>query len=187
MGFGDMNGIRIRGKKRFRELFSPIFPQLRGLTWITRDQAFQLPAAWIDESSFDEASESFTSGPCAEFEQDVSLLSEGAANVAGPVRYGFSSRSDLFPKYADAIAEDWNAIFGFRAPIDDPLAWLKGYYDTGDRAAYVSEAEVCFLNIDAAFWEFYARDPRLIETLRSHLRGPGVSVDDCVLEDTFGL
>src|SRR3712207_2914799 len=178
-----MNGIRIRGQLPFRKLFSPIFPGLRGLSWITRHGAFQLPAAWFDESSFDETSERFTSGPCAEFEQDVSVISD----ATGDVRHGYSSRSDLFPKYADAVSEDWNGIFGFRAPIDDPRAWLKGFYDARDRAAYVSVAEVCFLNIDAAFWEFYAQDPQLIEALRSHLGGLDVSVESCNLEDTFGL
>jgi hypothetical protein len=154
---------------------------LRGLSWITLTEAFQLPAAWVDESSYDETSGRFTSGPCAELERDVSFVSEGAAE------YGYSSRADLFPKYADAVSEDWNTIFGFRAPIDDPLAWLKGYYDASERARYVSDADVCFINIDAAFWELYARDPRLIETLRGHLRGLDVSVVDCVLKDSYGL
>jgi hypothetical protein len=178
-----MNGIRIRGKLPFRELFSPIFPALRGLSWITLHDAFQLPSAWFDESSFDETSERYTSGPCAEFQQDVSVISD----ATGDVTYGYSSRSDLFPKYAEAVTEDWNTIFGIRAPIDDPLAWLDRFYDARDRAAYVSGADVCFLNIDAAFWEFYARESQLIETLRSHLRGLPVSVEGCTLEDTVGL
>ena len=176
-----MNGIRIYGKPAFRELFSPIFPALVGLTWVTEPDAFRLPLEWLDESSYDEAAERFTSGPCAEFERNVPLLSYGRG------QYGRCSTADIFAAYAGIVNEDWNAIFGLRAPVDVAVDWLKGYFDATDRVAHVAKAHVCFFNVDGAFWEFYAHDEELIRSVRRHLETLDVSVQDCVLRDAHHL
>jgi hypothetical protein len=43
----------------------------------------------------------------------------------GNWKYGHAADIDLFPAYAPAIQEDWNAIFGLRAKPVSALEWLR--------------------------------------------------------------
>jgi len=178
-----MRGIRIAGQSNFHQLFSPLFGDVTGLTWLALPGAFGFPPRWMDESVFDSAAERYVSGPCADFEREVVLVAE----QDGARQYGYCSRVDLFPRYSEAVVEDWSAIFGLSTLVTDPLAWLRGYYAAASRAAYVGEAIVCFLNVDSAFWEFYSKDMRLLEILGTHLNTMQVRITPCELEESHGL
>ncbi len=176
------DGICIYGQPTFAQLFAPIFADLSGLFWITCPGSFVLPLSWADQSEYDEAADEFTSGPAAELYRAVVEVSEGKT------QYGCFSNADLFPKFAEVVSGDWNALFGLTVFVD-PLEWLKRYYDTRDRAAYIldSPIAVCFLNIDGGSWEFYARDRSLFDKLTQHLGSLEVRVDPCRLSESNGL
>lgn len=176
-----MKGIRVAGQPLFAEIFEPVLTELNGLTWLTGVQAFRCPPAWLEESVYDHATDSYVSGPCADLDRDVHLLAEGNA------QYGCYSHADIFPKYASIVEEDWNSIFAFERPVQDPLGWWKGYYDAKKRAAYVVDCHACFLSIDGSYWEFYANEPRLQDTLSEHLKRLDVAVWPCSLEESHGL
>lgn len=178
-----MNGIRIYGQPLFAEIFAPILNELNGLTWLTGVEPFLASLAWLDESIYDEATDTYVSGPAADLERDVRLITDDR----GKAHYGCYAQVDLFPKYARIVHEDWNAFFGIDKAIPDPLAWWKGYWDTSNRAAYLNDCHVCFRNVDAAFWEFYTREPRLLELLKAHLKNLDVSTEPCQLEESLGL
>lgn len=178
-----MNGIRITGQPLFAEIFQPILGELNGLTWLTGVGAFRLPLSWADDSVYDEATDSFVSGPAAELDRDVHLITD----ERGVTQFGCYARADVFPKYAGIVEEDWNAIFGMDRPIQNPLAWWDGYYDATSRAAYLNGFYVCFLSIDGGCWEFYTREPRLLEMVERHLKGLDVGVSSCKLEESEGL
>src|SRR5688572_4449270 len=128
--------MRIYGQPVFAELFAPLFPRLQGFHWITLADAFLFPPEWDDASDFDPDAEVYTSGPCAEFFRDIQKIAEGNTT------YGYATDVDLFPKYARAIKEDWNSIFGLRARPVSALEWLKGFYDSKDRARYAGACDV---------------------------------------------
>ncbi len=176
------DGICIYGQPTFAQLFAPIFADLSGLFWITGPGSFLLPLSWADQSEYDATADEFTSGLAAELDRAVVEVSEDKK------QYGFFSNADLFPKFAEVVSEDWNAIFGLTVPVD-PLAWLKRSYDTQARAAYIldSPIAVCFLSIDGGCWEFYARDTSLFDKLRQHLGSLEVGVDPCRLSESNGL
>lgn len=161
--FESMNGIRIYGQPVFEELFRPLFDYLQAMTWLTMPGAFRFPYEWEDASDFDPVNQVWTGGPMAEFDRDLVQIREGNSH------YGYFTSVDLFPKYAPAISEDWNTIYGLRQPVA-PLEWLRAAYARGTYET-AELADVTFVNDDGSFWEFFPRDESLLRILEQHLPG----------------
>jgi len=159
-----MKGIRTYSERRFGELFSPLFDPLRGHSWLTLPSSFHYPSEWIDTSTYDEATHTHTSGPIKDFEAEVTHI--GDVTPTTRTTFGYSARTDIFPKFADAVSEDWCSIFAVAGPVTDPPRWLEGYYKAKNRAQYLREhAEVVFLNVDGSFWECFTSRDELLQLL----------------------
>ena len=162
-----MIGIRIYGRAHFADIFAPILTTVAGLTWvITPFQPWRFPPEWEDASEFDPESGRYTSGPIAELGRDVHLVRDGARNLC------HVAAVDIFPKYAAAVNDFGDSIFGVRVPPDDAAAWLlRTYWATpgsSDVDAAVREAEVSFVGHES-WWEFYSRDGSRLDALKAHL------------------
>jgi hypothetical protein len=179
-----MQGFRMHSKARFATLFASVFPHISGLTWVTLTQPFVFPFEWLDASGYDEATNRYCSGVMAEFEKVVRHV--GTQFKCSSVSYGYVAQADIFPRYASIVSHDWCSFFGLPASTPDPESWLKAFYDAPVRSEYLRQAqcEVVFLNIDAAFWEIYAR-PVLLRMYEQHLLTSKIKYDACCLENAY--
>ena len=163
-----MIGIRIYGRASFAEIFSPILSKVDGLTWvITGGQPWRFPEEWEDASDFDPETSLYTSGPLAEFQRDVRQLRDGAAD------YGYVAAMDLFPKYAPAVNDFGDSIYGLRLTPEEAVNWFKNsYWSNSARDDHldlaVRAAEVSFVG-NESWWEFYSKDESHFSLLRAHL------------------
>jgi len=167
-----MQGFRLLSEKPFAALFSSLFPQVAGLSWLALCEAFVYPSSWFDESVFDEGTDEYISGPIAEFERIVRHVGLRTRHVT--TSYGYVSAEDIFPRYANVVSEDWTSIFGVSQRVADAEAWLKGYYASESRHDYLSGfCDIVFLNVDGAFWEVFAR-PTLLRDFALQLAAENV-------------
>src|SRR5688572_23007904 len=163
-----MNGIRIYSERPFRELFLPLFDRLRGHSWLALSESFVYPPEWVDLSTYDEAGETCTSGPIRDFEAEVTQIVEQSPMTR--TMFGYYAATDIFPKFAPAVSEDWTSIFGIEGPVTDPRRWLEDYYGSTKREEYLGEhAYVVFLSVDGAFWECFTGRDDLLQLLWKHL------------------
>jgi hypothetical protein len=174
-----MRGLRVLSDRSFGDLFAPVFGSLNQRQWLTGTDAFAYPGSWIDESEYDEQRDRYLRGPIAEFEALVPRVEQGA------VYYGHSSVASLFPKYAELVSEDWSSLFALNREVADPLTWFQAYFEATERALYLEGfCEAVFLNVDGAFWEFYAARPSLLaqcagDLAQREIRCEGRDLSEC--------
>ena len=177
-----MHGIRIYSRHRFGELFAPLFDPLRGHSWLTLSESFQYPVEWIDESTFDAAGEVCLAGPVKDFEAEVTRICDVTPMTR--TTYGYSATTDIFPKFAAAVSEDWSSIFGLAGKVAEPRRWLEDYYNAKDRARYLSEhADAVFLSVDGSFWACFTKSGQFLKLLERHLQSLQVTTDPVQLSD----
>src|SRR6185369_14927806 len=141
-------------RRSFTAFFNPIFPQLAAFHWIYPDTIPFLGADNVFERLVDSS--------CSE---------------------GYIPPDTLLPKFAHFIEEDWMELCGFRQPPDVVAARRHLRESPTDYAWLSSVADICFFNVDGAWWEIYARDESLLEAVRRHLAG----LHDITVQDTLLL
>jgi hypothetical protein len=157
-----MNGLHIKPRwtpaipkerRSFSAFFQPVFPELATFHWIYPDT---IPFAGSDADF----------GPLVE-----SCCSEG-----------YIPPDTLLPRFVSFVAEDWADLVGFQTTPD--VSVIRRHL--GERPAdyeWLSEhADICFFCVDGAWWEIYARDRALLETVRQHVtRLPDITVQERLL------
>lgn len=126
-------------QRSFTAFFQPIFPQLAKFHWIYPDT---LPFAGSDI-----AFETLAEASCAE---------------------GYLPPDTLLPKFATFINEDWTDLYGFHQLPDVTSFRQHLCKNPADYPWLSRHADICLFNVDGAWWEIYARDPSLLETIRAH-------------------
>jgi hypothetical protein len=143
------------GARRFEVFFQPILPKLAAFHW------FCEPVFPFDRG---EGSEDET------FAQiDDSAL--------WPIPPG-----TLLPRFAHFVTNDWADLYGFLQPPDEEVrARLgRGVLDPRRLSAVV---DVCFFNVDGAYWEIYARDDQMLSDVARHVgQLPDVSAAEKLLQ-----
>ncbi|UXI66891.1 hypothetical protein [Tahibacter amnicola] len=165
-----MRGIALQSSIEFPTAFEPLLDQLGGRTWLALPHSFDGAQDWGDDGAYDENTETFTHGPGFDFPNEVQLVQEPHIRFNdAATQYGYCARCDLFPKYASAISNDWSALFGTRKPVPDPMMWLRAYYASDHRSAYLQEHADCVIQcVDAAYWAFHSHDENLVTRLAAY-------------------
>ncbi|MEK8017351.1 MAG: hypothetical protein VSS75_010830 [Candidatus Parabeggiatoa sp.] len=176
-----MFGLRVVSKRHnFKVLFEPIFSDLKFYSWIFYEDSFFLPILMAEKSEYDYETEKYMSGPGVDFQNDMIALSEDE---------WYFSKTELFSKYVEGVKEDWNGLFGFQKMLIQPHEWAKKYSTVKDISEFVNNTvDICFLNVDAAYWEIHCRNKRWIALLKEHLRSlPKVEYEACEIRKSHGL
>jgi hypothetical protein len=180
-----MFGLRVVSKKnKFKELFEPIFSDMKGYSWVFGCDSFFLPTFMAEKSEYDDKKEKYMSGPGVDFENDIKALYDS------DVRDGWCfSKTDILSKYGEGVNEDWNGIFGFQKLLIQPHEWVKKYSEVKNPSEFVNRTvDICFLNVDAAYWEIYCKNERWMAIIKEHLRSlPKVDSYVCDLSKSYGL
>lgn len=99
------------------------------------------------------------------------------------------ARSGILPAFGSVLRDDWCVMLGFETRPESLERFLQenknvlGYGKWADLFHDVPELHSCFFNIDAAYWEFYSRDPVLLQTAGRHASGlPHVTAETIELE-----
>jgi len=162
-----MKSLRIESKQRFDSLFFPTFKFLENHHWFISPDGFNFPLEWDDLCGYDPIKDKYTKGPATDLKNDFQYIYKGDSEGAHTA-YGYYSHSNIFPKYAAAINDDWNEIFAVSSLQVTPIEWYRNRYKNGD--IYVqSEVETSFISVDGAFWQFSTKNEKLINELVSHL------------------
>ena len=161
-----MRGIRLRPgtsnlpselpSGSFVHFFAPVLPRLRLVHWLYHSWPF----AQRDDA----------------FRQALSELppSDGTYNSG----FGYIPPDLLLPRFAHFVTDDWASLYGFHTK-PDASSFFKAmesgsYWTVLDRTA-----DLCFFNVDAVWWDFYARDESLLEIVRTHAASLGnVNVEE---------
>lgn len=139
-------------QRSFAALFHPILPQLAAFHWIYPDTI-----------------------PILGEDADFEILVEATCSE------GYISPGTLIPKYVHFIINDWAELYGFRICPDVP-ATLRHLRGGRDYAWLSSVVDICFFNVDGAWWEVYARDQTLLQTVQQHVIGlPNIAVQERLL------
>lgn len=140
-------------RRSFTAFFHPILPQLAAFHWIYLDT---IPFAGVDEHF-----ETLAETTCAA---------------------GHIPPDTLLPKFAHFVIEDWVDLYGFRASPDVPGIRQHLHKSPTDYEWLGQVADICFFNVDGAWWEIYARDKALLEAVRHHVTSlSDITVHDRVL------
>lgn len=167
-----MKGINIRNATpcqkpsridRFDLLFQPVLEDLGALHWLTGDE------------------------PVFHNRDDDALL-EQMLEEQDP--WGVIPPHTLLPRYARNVCSDGLDLFGFAQRPDErefrAKLWKKRWllFAVRNREWLGEACDVCIFNIDGAYWDFFAKDPRLLDRLRAHLAAmPAVTAEDILLKD----
>jgi hypothetical protein len=167
-----MHGIRIVSKDAFLDLFSPLLSVINGYKWLFDADAFTIDT--------DHESNLFSN----EFLAITEKTWRGTLK-----EYGCFCEHDIFPKYAKYVVEDWNSIYAVKELKGAPIDWFKSCFKSSDRAKFIdSTVSLCFLNIDAAYWEFYSQDERHVKIVSEHASSlNGTRIEKCILSKSSGL
>jgi hypothetical protein len=172
------DGVRRDDASEFALFFGRILPALDHLAWLADENAFRFPPDWGGE--YDEVDRRRTW--VAQSGDGRSTLTVDPNWILGP---GFVSA------YARHANDDWNSLYGFTSAPDDWRSWMRRRFDgePAERAAFLAATvEVCFFSVDGAYWEFFARDARLVERVRQGLDGcGGLRLEGARLADSAGV
>lgn len=142
-------------RRSFTAFFRPIFPELASFHWIYPDR---IPFG----------------GPDEEFE----TLAETTCSE------GYIPPDTILPRFARFFIQDWCDLFGFRHLPDVAVTLQQLREQPSDYEWMSAQTDICFFNVDNAFWEIYARDRGLLETVRQHVAGlSDITVQDVLLEN----
>lgn len=83
---------------------------------------------------------------------------------------GYIPPDTLLPKFARFVTEDGAHLYGFQERPD--VAVIRQHLQRSPDYEWVSQhLDICFFNVDGAWWEIYAKDEALLETVRQHVAG----------------
>ncbi|MCB1053506.1 MAG: hypothetical protein KDC71_23085 [Acidobacteria bacterium] len=158
-------------ERLFPKYFEPVFDDLSSLNWIIRAGAFWWREPW-SEMSEEEFDREF--GQFFDYSRDRNFL---------------ISKRPILPLFAPSLKDDWNFLFGFRQVPADPESWIQQYWSANVRSGFVSKStDVCFVNVDALFWEMFSNVPEWLSKARTHLQTLlDVKVSDMPIEQSHGF
>lgn len=86
----------------------------------------------------------------------------------------YLSEIGFIPRYAEYIDGFDHEYFGFNADFNLPQSyrWLQKYRSQNykyAKTAIEESVEVCFFNMDSAFWEFFSNDNIMINILIEYM------------------
>ena len=151
--------LRPNSQSDFDDFFSPLYPLLDDFSWLVDKAKFWFP----DDLT------------ARRFKRDV-IAHHGDCLyfAAGSLR-----------RWAQYLYDDWCSVVGFRTMADDPGTLVKassGRLTDAYIQALTPAPDCVFHCVDAARWTFYARDERLLTTVREHVASrTGLRVRDLVL------
>jgi hypothetical protein len=161
-----MRGLRITPRwqsaipaelRSFTAFLQPILPQLAAFHWIYDDL---LP--FRGGGGKDESFEKLIETVCTE---------------------GYIPPNTLLPRYAHYVIDDWAGLYGFQKYPD--VAAMRNHlrHSPTDYEWLNRVVDICFFNVDGAWWEIYAREASLLEAVRQHIPSlPDITVQEKELE-----
>lgn len=155
--------MKIASNESFEVLFKPVIEGLSNRSWLALPSSFEYPSAWLDRG-YDEATNSFVSGPVFEFEHECPKLQDGRNYLGHHLKPGVVSR------FAAGVSNDWSTLMAMKEPVLDGLPLLKAYFSSANRMAFVEDRVAAFIqSVDGIHWQVYVVDAELRERLRLHL------------------
>lgn len=96
---------------------------------------------------------------------------------------GYFPPDTLLPRYAHHVTNDWFDLFGvLQPPTPDIQRRLRSVRTNSTWISGV--VDLCIFNVDGAYWEFYARDNQMLETVAGNVAQlNGVDIAEKRLED----
>ncbi len=174
-----MNGLRIQKNalstskqnhsdrySDFYFFFSSIFEKTTEFHWLLDGGygiVFDLPNEWFTNAWYDEKTDMHRSAKLDEFESHILIdrRDEKSSILTTP---------DFLKKYGKFILDDWWDIIGFCTPprdIDNYLNELNKIQDPPEKALFLDKtADICFFNVDAAYWEIFAKDESILKRIK---------------------
>jgi hypothetical protein len=139
-------------RRSFTALFRPILPKLAEFHWIYEELPFR------GGGGMDERFEQLIETVCAE---------------------GYIPPDTLLPRFAHYVVSDWAELYGFQARPDVATIRRRLRESPSDYEWLSKVTDLCFFNVDGAWWEMYARDERLLDAVRQHLTSsPEITVQE---------
>jgi len=94
-------------------------------------------------------------------------------------------------KYSQYIVDDSMCIVGFKSAPANIDSLITSFYSLSDneRKKYLDEtADILCVNVDAAFWELFAKDTQLLTAVQNHMANKdGFNVTEYKLFESQGL
>ncbi|MEQ8187595.1 MAG: hypothetical protein ABRQ39_06445 [Candidatus Eremiobacterota bacterium] len=165
----------------FTFFFKAILPELFYYYWIIDRDCFKWPVEFHHLSTYNSDTDEYEDGPMKEILFFFSPIEENNNYYLG--------LPGLLPEYASYISNDWNCILGFKAKPDSPGEWIKKYWNAKNRGHYVARTvDICFTNIDGAYWEFFTKKEELFESIRYSLQNiEGIRISEQSIENSYGI
>ncbi|HVM60870.1 MAG TPA: hypothetical protein VMV72_08385 [Verrucomicrobiae bacterium] len=138
--------------RSFAAFFRPILSQLAAYHWVYDELPFR--GGGGEDESFEHLIETV----CSE---------------------GYIPPATLLPKFAHYVIEDWADLYGFQKS-PDVAATRRHLRESPTDYEWLSRTvDICFFNVDGAWWEVYARDEALLAAVRQHVtRLPDITVQE---------
>jgi hypothetical protein len=160
------------GDTPFCFFFRPVFPYLRDLYWFaTRFESSPFVRLIYEDGG--------------EERLDAARLDAGLEST-GDVLH----RPGTLPDLAPYVDNDWLDLIGLRASEEQAIATSHLLATARDdyKNAVADKAEIAFLCMDGFWWEFYPRDPSLLDLVARPLEGiSGVSLRTSDLRNRWAL
>jgi hypothetical protein len=144
--------------------FRPVFPYMRDLYWFAAN-FYSTPFGGV----------TYEDGGEARFDAARMDIGLDDGNYA-------LFRPGTLPELASQIGNDWLDLIGLRCSEEEAISTARQLSaEQGDFDRYVvRNTELAFHCMDGFWWEFYPRDPALLEVVTRPLQGvPGVGIRSC--------
>lgn len=143
------------GARQFEVFFQPILPKLAVFHWYCEPV---FPFARGAESE----------------DEEFAQIDESALWPIPP--------GTLLPRFAHFMENDWVDLYGFlQPPAEEIQRRLEG--GVVNTRLLSGIVDICFFNVDNAYWEIYARDDQMLNDVARHVgRFPDVTATEKRLE-----
>ncbi len=157
--------IKKAGLSDFSRYFSSIKSYLSSYYWIIESDGltYRFPKEWYDDEWYDEETDETRSTKLDEFNSDI-LVNHSNYVLTKPC---------FIPKYCDYFLDDWCDIIGFeKIPEHDFWKIYCSYISDRQKLnAFLNDTcDICFFNIDAAYWEIFAKNQELLDLVYDNMK-----------------
>ena len=167
-----MTGIRISPRRErgatthhgLDRILDPVGGALRSLWWFVDVERWLIPPAWYASAEVDEEGLVWRDPRGIAFE--ACFVSQPVESISVRV-----ARPGFLPDFADIVSADWSYLCGMSFdPTTRPgLASCCAANDRWFARPRHPSVSVVIRGIDAAYWELFAADPAVLETVSRQL------------------
>jgi hypothetical protein len=130
------------GPRPFETFFGPILPRLAAFHWLYDEFPF---AGWEDD------------------DPEFMRLCDARCDE------GYLPPDTLLPKFARYVINDWADLYGFAQRPPEDVRRRLGARRQADYRWLSGIVDICFFNVDGAYWEIYAADDRILNEVAAHV------------------